>query len=88
MNYKLCASHLPEKLSFDEVLHRESALKAVGTEVYGPVRIIEADNGLISSYALYHKSGTFSRIIMILASDKPLSLSPAFAFIRGRRVAS
>ena len=44
MTYKLCASHLPERLSFDEVLRRESALKAVGAEVYGPVRIIEADS--------------------------------------------
>ena len=44
MIYKLCVSHLPERLSFDEVLRRESALKAVGTEVYGPVRIIEADS--------------------------------------------
>ena len=44
MIYKLCASHLPEGLSFDEVLRRESALKAVGTEAFGPVRTIEADS--------------------------------------------
>jgi len=44
MIYKLCASHLPEGLSFDEVLRRESALKAVGIEGYGSIRTIEADS--------------------------------------------
>lgn len=44
MIYKLCASHLPEGLSFDEVLLRESALKAVGTEAFGPVRTIGANS--------------------------------------------
>lgn len=44
MIYKLCASHLPEGLPFDEVLRRKSALKAVGTEAFGPARTIEADS--------------------------------------------
>lgn len=44
MIYKLYASHLPQGLSFDEMLSKEMGFKARGFEVYGHVRTIEADS--------------------------------------------
>ena len=42
MKYKLCASHLPNDLSFAEETQRRIALEAVGITVYGPIRTIDA----------------------------------------------
>ena len=50
MIYKLCASRLPQGLSFHEVLRREFALKALDIKAYGPVRTIEADSEAEAKY--------------------------------------
>ena len=44
MKFELCASHLPENLSFRERCAQEINLKAVGKIVYGPVRCIDASS--------------------------------------------